>query len=142
MEHKLDISDFSTRELKNALRSAHAYGYDYDYYTGEETPRQIWVGQRHLPGGQLTGFFATVSQIRAALASRPHIPSKKEGKTLRRLMSKTGMTADELRAHPRYGQEIVDTQWPNRRVITAQQARRLEPHMGRKHIGKMFKIKG
>lgn len=139
MEHKLDISDFSTRELKNALRSAHAYG--YDFYTGEETPRQIWVGQRYLPGGQLTGFFATVSQIRAALAGRPHIPSKKEGKTLRRLMSKTGMTADQLQAHPRYGQEIVDAQWPNRREITVQRARELVPHLGRKHIGKMFKIK-
>lgn len=109
MEHKLDISDFSTRELKNALRSVHACGYDYDYYTGEKASRQIWVGQRHLPGGQLVVFFATASQIRAALAGRPHIPSKKESKTLRRLMSKTGMTADELRAHPHYGQEIVDT---------------------------------
>lgn len=87
MEHSLNISDFTTRELKNALHSNYRFDYE-DYYAYDDKPKQFWVGQRHLPGGQLTGFYATEAKIRAELRKRPHLPSKKEDKTIRRLMAK------------------------------------------------------
>lgn len=139
MGHELSISDFTTRELKRALRSNYS-GY-WEEYEDSSKPRELWVGQRFLPGGQLCGFYATEESIRFALSKREHVPAKKEGKTIRRLMAQTGMTADELRKHPRFGQEIADAQNPHRTVITSKEAKRLLPALGRSRIRQVYKIK-
>lgn len=82
---------------------------------------------------------ATQSEVLAELATRPHVPSKGEGKLLRRLQAQTGMSADQLRAHPKYGAQLADFQHPRRRVITPAEAERVAPVVG-KGFGSMFKV--
>lgn len=117
--------DMSTQELKNALDSTRGrrnYG-DTDVY----------VGTRITKGNNPHGVYATEEQIRKELIKRQHIPSRKEGKLLRRLIAETGQSADWLRAHPRYGMMLVDVQHPLRKEVPRGRA----PFM-KKVYGRLF----
>lgn len=103
------IYDMTTRELIKALRIARAY------YYNDPTP----VGSRLVEGGVLETVWATRDEIIQELSTRPHVPSKKEAQFIRQLRAKTGQTEEWLRAHPRYGQEIADACYPNRREVSA-----------------------
>lgn len=53
------------------------------------------------------------------------------------------MTVEQLRVHPRFGQEVVDSQQnAPRQVITPKHARFLSTFMSREAIGIRYKIKG
>jgi hypothetical protein len=116
----ITLYDMSTRELLKALRSV---PYErYDRYEDDEIEK-IRVGSRILPGGEQVSVWATRSEIKGALVGREHVPSKKEGKLLRQLKAKTGMTEAQLRAHPKFGQELVDVQLSQpRRIISKEEA--------------------
>jgi hypothetical protein len=102
----------SARELLRALHDAYSCNYYSD--DGVEEPR--YIGTRIIRGGEVVSVYGTYSEIRAALRSKPHVPSKPEAKMIRRLQAQTGMTEQQLRAHPRYGQMIADPQG-KRRVL-------------------------
>lgn len=104
--NNVTLKQISTRELIRALRPKDWYDWEFN----EEDKKQVFVATRLVKGGIPVGVFATRSQIREELKTRPHIPSKKEGKVLRRLKHQTGMTYDQLRKHSKYGQEIFDSQ--------------------------------
>lgn len=102
------LKQISTRELIRALRST--YQARLFKQSQESEDEEVFVATRFVKGGVEVGVFATHAQIREELKTRPHIPSKKEGKVLRRLKHKTGMTYDQLRKHSKYGQEVFDSQ--------------------------------
>lgn len=58
--------------------------------------------------GDNSGCVVTIDQVKAALEGRPHIPNKLEAKALRRIMAKTGMSADDVRKVPKYQTELAD----------------------------------
>lgn len=41
-------------------------------------------------------------EIRAILNTREHVPNKNEGRLLRRIMSETGLTEEQVRSHKKY----------------------------------------
>lgn len=100
----ITLSNMSTRELLKALRTVN---YWLDCRADVE---KFYVGSRCLPGGDRVSIYATRSEIREALNGREHVPGKREGKLLRQLKAKTGMTDSQLRSHPTYGRQLVDIQ--------------------------------
>ena len=133
----LFLSDMSTEELLNALRV-----YPYEYYEPDDVPHKIYVGSRLVKGGERVEVWGTRSEIRGALVGREHVPNRKEGKLLRRLRAQTGMTEEQLRAHPRFGQQLVDVQQSvPRQVISKKQAPWYQKVYG-SLFGKRFKVKG
>lgn len=141
MGQELTLSDLSTRELLNAIRASRSY--HRPWFDEDPEDERVYVGHRALKGGDVRSVYATHDEIRAALRLREHVPTKKEGKTLRRLRAQTGMSADQLRVHPRFGQDVVDAQLNRtRKVITAKYARFLSTFMTREAIGIRYKIKG
>ena len=137
---KPTLRDISTRELLKALPLAVMYCDWYsDYGTKLDISKPIFVAKRLLKGGEIYEIFATEIDIRAVLKTRPHIPGKKEAKVIRRLMAKTGQSEEWLRAHSRYGQELVDAQYPNRRIVTPEWAASMSPHYG-PYFQDMFKV--
>lgn len=134
------LSKISTRELLKELRSRRSFG------IGEEVsgckPTFIKRGNvafRLVEGGNTDVAVATTAELVAELDTRPHVPGKPEGKTLRRLMAKTGWTEEQLRAHPRFGMELADAQHPNRQKISPSWARQLKSHYGSR-FGSKFKV--
>lgn len=107
-EHSITLHDLTTRELLNAISKAHN-GYD----------DPVYVGHRFVEGGQRVNVWATLDEIRYALTCRPHVPSKKESQVIRQLKAKTKQSEEWLRSHPKYGQEIADACYPNRREVSA-----------------------
>jgi hypothetical protein len=127
----ITLQDMSTRELIAAAQPP--------YYPCDDT-NPVLVGTRLLPGGVPQEVYATLDELTEELKKRPHVSSKLEAKTIRRLRSQTGQTEEWLRAHPKYGQEIADAQNPNRRPVTADWAKRMMPLYGEKIFGRMFKV--
>jgi uncharacterized short protein YbdD (DUF466 family) len=138
---RITLKDISTRELLRARRDARygsEYGGDRLKQAGDFTKRET-IAFRLVKGGESQSAVATMDELLAELATRPHIPSRSEGKLLRRLMAQTGQSADWLRAHPKYGEMLADHQHPNRRRITKEQAARFaKPHF--KGFGNVFKV--
>lgn len=127
----LTLKDLSTRELMSVRKNTH--GWDWP---GDEP---FAVGQRVVAGGAVEVVTATLGQVLDELNTRPHVPSKKEAKVIRRLRAQTGQSEEWLRAHAKYGQEIADAQWPNRRIVTKQWAEKMAIHYG-VWFGRLFKI--
>lgn len=50
----------------------------------------------------------THDQVKAELATRPHIANKNESKKLRQIMSQTGMTEAEVRAVPKFQAQLAE----------------------------------
>jgi len=50
----------------------------------------------------------THEQIKAELATRPHIPNKNEAKALRRIMAQTHLSEEQVRATPKYQAELAE----------------------------------
>jgi ribosomal protein L35 len=50
----------------------------------------------------------THEQVKAELATRPHIPNKNEAKALRRIMAQTHLSEAEVRAIPKYQAELAE----------------------------------
>ena len=130
MNAPLTIRDMSTRELVNALRG-------YDYFTVEHTD-PVYVGTRVTTNGPVA-VYATLSEIKGVLATRPHLNSKREGKLIRRLMSATGQPEQWLRAHPTYGKMIGDVSHPQRRPIPKEEYVRLKRILG-KYVDEQYVI--
>jgi hypothetical protein len=104
----ITIKDISTRELLDIRLN--------QYYPDGEV---ILVASRLGKGGEVHNVYATLDEIRRELSNRPHVCGKKEGKLIRRLKAQTGQSEEWIRAHPRYGQDIVDAQQTTpRRVVT------------------------
>ncbi len=131
------LQDVPTRFLLTALRT------HIPWYSSleEDTDRELhFVHSRPAPGGQgFDAVYATRLQLKCELATRPHVPSKREGQAIRRLQAQTGWSVEDLRAHPRYGMEITDAQFPNRRVVTAEFAARMSKYYG-DQFGRLFKV--
>ena len=141
--NQVTIKQMSVKELKSALRGR-------DWFNTEEVDgaEKVYVGSR-LSGVDENGrqishlVHATKQEIRDELALRPHVPSKREGALLRRLMSQTGMSEKELRANPKYGKELVDIQQSHpRRVITKDQAKWYQKVYGKKMFQEFFYVEG
>jgi len=131
------IQNLSTRELLSAFRALRIEGRaGWGPNTGADT---VVVGSRLHPGGVLGGVSCTEDELVAEIALREHVPSKQEGRVLRRLQAQTGWTVEELRAHPRFGMEIADAQYPNRQQISPVHAERYAALYG-KSFGKLFKV--
>lgn len=128
--------DMPTRQLLKALRASCSSFFD-DEQAHEKF--EIFIGKVTATGGFQYGVFATRQQIRQVLETRPHIPNKAESKLIRRLQSETGQTVEWLRAHPKYGQMLVDAQYPNRQEIPAEQAKIKMKYLG-SLFGKLYKV--
>lgn len=70
--------------------------------------------------------FITHDQVRNELNTREHIPRGKEAKVLRRLMAQNKMTADQVRAVPRFVTELAMAQ--PRRVVSADTYNQYKQH--------------
>ena len=130
MSTSITIHDISTRELRDALRGG-------DFFTVENVDA-IFVATRVTPGGPVS-VYATVDEIKAVLATRPHLNSKREGKLIRRLMATTGQSEQWLRAHPTYGKMIGDASHPHRRPIPKEEYVRLKRVLG-KYVDEQYVI--
>lgn len=64
------------------------------------------------------GYTITLDQVLAELKTREHIPGKQEAKLLRRLMAQNRLTAEQVRAVPKYATLLAQAQY--RRVVDAQ----------------------
>lgn len=125
------LSDMSTKELMRALR-----GNDYfDSIANVE----VYVGKRLITGGVEQHITALVADVRAELAKRPHLPNKQEGRIIHRIRSNTGLTEEQIRATPKYQEELADAQYPNRREMTATQAKLVSQCYG-KWFNRLFKV--
>ncbi len=139
---QVTLKQLSTRELLEARREARfAKVYDGDRLkSAGGFMKRAYVAGRLVKGGTIEGVFATEDELQAELATRSHVPNKSEGKLLRRLMAQTGQSADWLRAHPKYGQMLVDHQHPNRKEITKSRAAQILPYVGNKHFREAYKV--
>jgi hypothetical protein len=135
----ITLDKISTRELLKELRSRRAWYQDDTSGTKPEFVKRIFVASRLVTGGEHDAAMATLDELQEELNRRPHVPGKPEGKLLRRLMKETGWTADQLRAHPRFGAELADAQHPNRREIYPWLAKHLAPALG-KDFGSRYKV--
>lgn len=134
------LKDISTRELKARLRDIRHHEDDGDRLKSDgDFTKRIFIASRQVKGGDYESAAATVSELQAELATRPHIPNRAEGKLLRRLMAQTGWTADQLRAHPKFGMQLADLQHPHRREISVKEAKRIAPRIG-KIFGSIYKV--
>lgn len=135
------LKTISTRELLAARRSVR-----WDSETeGDRVKaggfvKRAFVASRLVKGGEYQGVSATIDELLAELETRPHVPSRSEGKLLRRLMAQTGWTADQLRAHPKFGAQLADNQHPNRHRISKAEAARVLPAVGKTHFGNSYKV--
>jgi hypothetical protein len=125
----LTLHDLTTRELLNAVKGN--YWPLWEYESGyREVGQPIFVGKRYVAGGNIEEVHARPHEILAVLNTREHVPGKREAKVIRRLRAETGMSTEELRAHSKYGQELVDAQFPNRRPVSAAWAKKMRPFYG------------
>lgn len=134
----ITIKDISTRELLIALRIS-SQSCCYDFETVMDSEHKILVGSRLTTGGNYQTVYATKKDILDELSTRPHISNKKESKVIRRLMAKTGHSEEWLRQHSKYGQEIADAQYPNRRIVSSDWAKQYSERFG-SMFGKLFKV--
>ena len=131
------IQDLSTRELLSAFRALRIEGRaGWGPNTGADT---FVAGSRLHTGGVVGGVSCTEDELVAELALRPHVLSKQEGRVIRRLQAQTGWTVEQLRAHPRFGMEIADAQYPNRKEVSQAFAAHNAAHYG-KWFGRLFKV--
>lgn len=132
------LKDFTTRELLQAARNERAHGHRFDVEHGhaEDT---VLVGTRLTKGNVPVAVYCKMQELLDELNTRPHVTGKREAKVLRRLQAQTGQSEEWLRAHPRFGQELVDAQYPNRRPCTPEFARRMAVYYG-SAFGKLFKV--
>lgn len=56
--------------------------------------------------GDSSGPGVNIKNVLAELGTREHIPNKKEARVLRRLMSQNKMTAEEIRAIPKFANQL------------------------------------
>lgn len=70
--------------------------------------------------------FITHEQVRDELNTREHIPRGKEAKLLRRLMAQNHMTAEQVRAVPKFATELAMAQ--TRRVVSAETYQMYKQH--------------
>ena len=131
----ITLKDISTRELKQRLGTIRLnHEDDSERLKGDGGfLKRIGIASRQVKGGSYECAAATVDELTAELATRPHIPGRAEGKVLRRLIAQTGWTAEQLRAHPKFGMQLADAQYPYRREISAKDA----PFFAKVH-GKRF----
>ena len=61
--------------------------------------------------------YVTLQQVLDELNTREHIPNKKESKLLRRLMSQNRMSAEQVKAVPKFATMLAQVQ--DRRVVSA-----------------------
>ena len=127
----ITIKDITTKELLISLRA-------FPDWSSEDCEKYR-VGCRLAKGGISQAVYATREEILDELALRPHVPGKIESKVIRRLMSKTGQSEQWLRNHPKYGQEIANAQYPNRKVVSAKWAKEFGTRFG-SMFGKLFVI--
>lgn len=139
---QVTLKDISTRELMRALKGLHVLNEgdpeDPLKFAGRFERRQR-IANRLVKGGDSEACMATESELIAELNTRPHIPGRAEGKVLRRLMAQTGWTADQLRAHPKFGEELADAQYPNRRHIPQSWAANYQKVYG-ESFGRLYKV--
>ena len=58
--------------------------------------------------GENSGCVVTNEQVKAEMSTRPHVPNKNEAKALRRIMSQTGMTSEEVYTVLKFRQQLAD----------------------------------
>jgi len=125
MKVELPLSEVPTRVLMGKRR--------YSNYGDSTKPSFVWSRPGGVDADGNTFYavcFATREQVMDELNTRPHVPSGKEGKKLRQLMSKTGMTEEELRAHSKFGMDLGDA-GSRRRRVKAKYARELTDRTGK-----------
>lgn len=61
--------------------------------------------------GDSGGVGVHIDNVLAELNTREHVPAKKESKLLRKLMSQNKMTAEEVRAVPKFADMLAQTQY-------------------------------
>jgi hypothetical protein len=136
------LADLNTKELLAARRAVRneerMLEREGELKDGFEV--RTLVACRLVEGGNSVAIRASVAELSNELRCRPHVPGKAEARKIRQLMSKTGWSEEQLRKHPKFGAEIADTCNPGRRKISPEQAKRLLPHLGRKAIGRSYKI--
>lgn len=128
----ITLSDMSTRELIRALRG-------FDWFDDDDHDSEVYVGKRWVAGGIEQRVFGKLSDVRDELAKRPHIPSRQEGRIIRRIQAQTGLSVEEIRRIPKYQDELADANYPNRRLVTADWAKRAAPTYGRV-FNRLFKV--
>jgi hypothetical protein len=136
------LADLNTKELLSARRTLR-YEAQILESEGELKPGfevRSLVACRLVKGGNSKAICASIAELSNELRQRPHVPGKAEARKIRQLMSKTGWSEEQLRAHPKFGAEIAETCNPNRRKISVAEAKRLLPVLGRKAIGRNYKI--
>jgi hypothetical protein len=134
------LQDISTRELKGAIREVRSESERGDpLKSAGSFQKRAFVASRMVKGGVYDPVSATEAELMSELNTRPHIPGRAEGRVLRRLIAQTGWTAEQLRAHPRFGEELADAQYPNRRVLSPCLAKSYALRYG-KNFGKHFKV--
>lgn len=74
-------------------------------------------GEYNINDGQ-PGYTITLDQVLAELKTREHVPGKQEARLLRRLMAKNRMTAEQIRAVPKFATLLAQVQY--RKVVDAQ----------------------
>lgn len=131
------LQDMTTRELLNARNLTRGRYRDDDEDDDEE---HVLVGTRRAPGGIEFSVTATRDEIRDALHSREHVPSKVEATVIRRLKAKTKQSEEWLRAHPKYGQEIANAGNSTRQVVSSGRYQRLTKIYGKQLTAKQYKI--
>lgn len=138
---QLHVSEMSTRELLKAQRRSYrgaAFGYET-----HETPEPTFVGKRWLPGNVLGTCHATQSEIRTELATREHIPSKKESKILRQLGAKKKQKKEQVKASAIGAGMLFEVQHPARIQICATQKQFIafyKAALGKKLFAAKYKI--
>ena len=101
---------------------------------------KVFIGSVTDKGGVEVEIHVTEDELMDELKKRPHVPSKKEAKLIRSLKAKTGQSEEWLRAHPKYGQEIVEVTNPNRVEVSKKEYTKLLPLTNKSYMSK-FKIK-
>lgn len=84
----LTLNDLTTKELHNALSRARPIDYGWRDENDNLPEKPVVVGARMITGGIRVEVSAKYSEIKAALAGRPHVPSKAEAKAARQARAK------------------------------------------------------
>lgn len=92
-------------------------------------------------GGAQEYLYVDPEDVRKELQGRPHVPSKREAKLIRKLKAQTGRTEADLRKDRKYGPMIVeaDLGQPRKRVMKEEYVK-LEQIYGRRFVARRFVI--
>ena len=129
----LTISEITTRELVAAIRSER---YTDWYEDPSRRSDQEFEFSRVRPGKSIETLWVTRTELRNELATREHIPTKKDAKTLRRLQAQTGLSKDEIYA--RHGAEFYPK---NRIAVTKERYIHIVEIYGKTMAAKRYVIK-